>query len=301
MINVRLLRHLWSFLAVAEERHFGRAAKRLGISQPPLTEQIQALERSLGIRLFERSRRGATLTREGQAILPAVQRFAEQMSHLEGVVRAAKEGKKEFIVIGAITSAFYDVLPRILRAVAAELPEVTASFVELHTADAVTMLQSGTVDVAVARLVRSVGSIRVVPLVTDRLVVALSKDHPFAARTKIAIEDLANEPWIHIRRQISPPYFDSVITACAEAGFSPRLVHEVGSEASQVAFVSCGLGIALLPSSLSRNVAPNVVFRPLADAGEIVTASLAWDESRITPAAQAMLEIARRRGILAPD
>ena len=298
MINVRLLRHLWSFLAVAEERHFGRAAKRLGISQPPLTEQIQALERSLGIRLFERSRRGAALTREGEAILPAVQRFAEQMSHLEGVVRAAKEGKKEFIAIGAITPAFYDVLPKVLKIVAAELPEVTTSFVELHTAQAVTMLQSGTVDVVFARLVRSVGSIRVVPLVTDKLVVALSRDHPFASRTKIAIEDLANEPWVYVRRQLSPPYFDGVISACAEAGFSPRLAHEVGSEASQVAFVSCGLGVAILPGNLSRIVAPNVAFRPLADTNDIVTASLAWDEGRITPAGQALIEIARRRSTL---
>lgn len=292
MINVRLLRHLWSFLAVAEERHFGRAAKRLGISQPPLTEQIQALERSLGVRLFERSRRGAQLTREGQAILPAVQRFAEQMKNLEGVVRAAKEGQKEFLTFGAITSAFYDVLPNILKAMARDLPGVTVSFVEIHTADAVAMLQSGIVDLVIARLVRNVGSIRVIPLVTDRLVVALPADHALAAQTEIGIEGLANEPWVHIRRQISPPYFDSIISVCAESGFSPRLVHEVGSEASQIAYVSCGLGIAILPSRLSRNMAPNVAFRPLADPVEIVTASLAWDQDRITPTVQAVVKIA---------
>ena len=294
MIDVRLFRHLWSFLAVAEEGHFGRAAERLGISQPPLTQQIQTLEHSLGMRLFERSRRGAVLTQEGQAILPAVQRFAEQLERLETLVRAAKEGQTRFITVGALTSTFYDVLPRIVEAARAELPEVTASFVEIHTADALPMLQSGAVDIAFSRLTRSVGPFRVVPLVAETLIVALSTEHPLAARDIIAIEELADEPWVQVRRRLSPPSFDRIIGACVEAGFSPRIAHEVGSEASQVAFVSCGLGIAVLPSSLVRVVIPSVTFRPLAKPIEVVTASLAWNEERITPVARAFVDIALR-------
>ena len=294
MINVRLFRHLWSFLAIAEEGHFGRAAERLGISQPPLTQQIQTLERSLGMRLFERSRRGAVLTQEGQTILPAVRRFAEQLEHLETLVRAAKEGQAKFVTIGALTSTFYDVLPTIVEAARAELPDVTASFVEIHTADALSMLHSGAVDVAFSRLTRPVGPIRVVPLVAERLTVALSTRHPHAAREAIAIEELSDEPWVQVHRRLSPPTFDRIIGACVEAGFSPRIAHEVGSEASQLAFVSCGLGIAVLPSSPMRVVVPSVTLRPLAKPVEVVTASLAWNEERVTPAARGIVDIALR-------
>ncbi|MEJ1978666.1 MAG: LysR family transcriptional regulator [Acetobacteraceae bacterium] len=293
MIDVRLLRHLWSFLAVAEEGQFARAAARLGISQPPLTKQIQVLERSLGVILFERTRHGATLTKEGLAILPAVQRFAEQMSGVEAVIRSVKDGQTQLLTIGAITSAFYDVLPAILAAMAKNLPEISVSFVELHTVDTVSMLQSGAIDLAFSRLVRDTGSIRVVPMVSDRLVVALPNRHALASQPEIRIEDLTDEPWIHLRRRLSPDYFDRILSACTAAGFSPRLVHEVDSEASQVAFVSCGLGAALVHSRLARNVAPNVVFRPLSHPVEVVTVSLAWDEDRISPMTRAVVEIAR--------
>ncbi len=293
-IDVRLLRHLWSFLAVAEARHFGRAAERLGISQPPLTQQIQILERSLGVRLFERSRRGATLTPQGLAILPAVQRFAEQMGRLEAVVRAAREGKSHFVTIGAITSTFYNVLPKILEALNTEYPHITASFIELHTAEAIQMLQTGVVDLAFARLAHGVDTIKVAPLVTDRLMVALPARHRLASAAEVDIAELNGESWIQVRRQLSPASFDAVITACAKGGFSPTIRHEVGSEASQIAFVSCGLGVALLPESQARQVAPNVLFRPLWQPVEIVTVALVWDEERISEPARTIVDIALR-------
>jgi len=294
MIDVRLLRHLWSFLAVAEEGNFGRAAKRLGISQPPLTKQIQILETSLGVILFERSRHGAALTREGRAILPAVRRFAEQMGEVEAVIRSAKDGEAELITIGAITSSFYDVLPRILAAVATELPGALISFKEIHTADAVPLLQSGAIDIAFSRIIRATGTIQVAPIVTGQLVVALPSRHPLASQGTVALMDLAEEPWVHVRRDFSPDYFDRIISAATRAGFSPRLVHEVRSEASQIAFVSCGLGIALVHAGMMRSEAPNVVFRSLSAPVEMVTVSVASDLSRSTTTVAAVVEIARR-------
>jgi DNA-binding transcriptional LysR family regulator len=292
MIDVRLTRYLWSFLAVAEERHFGRAAERLGISQPPLTQQIQILERSLGMRLFDRSRRGATLTPEGQAILPAVQRFAEQLERLESVVRAAKGRETKLINIGALTSTFYDVLPRILERARKELPDATPSFVEIHTADAIPLLKSGDIDIAFSRLGRSVGTIRVEPLIYEPLMVALPAQHPLASQETVALETLADEAWIQVRRRLSPPSFDRIIAACSEAGFSPRIAHEVGSEGSQLAYVSCGLGIALLPVRLLRFTVPNLTFRPLDRQIELLTLSLAYDEQRVTPVARAFIDFA---------
>src|SRR5688572_16083905 len=122
MINFRLVRHLWLFLIVAEEKNFSRAAKRLGMSQPPLTEQIQVLEQSLKMRLFERSRRGAQLTPAGAAILPAVRKFAEQLQRLELAVQEAAAGQTGLLTIGAISSAMVDVLPALLEQLKADLP-----------------------------------------------------------------------------------------------------------------------------------------------------------------------------------
>lgn len=291
MINVRLLRHLWAFLAVAEERHFGRAAERLGISQPPLSQQIQTLEASLGVRLFERSRRGASLTQEGLALLPAARRFAEQMGHLEAVVHTSKRGHSDVITIGATTSTFYKVLPTLLENMKTLMPDVTASFVEIHTFEAHNLLQTGVIDLAFARMTRDVETIKVIPIATDVLHVAMSSTDEFASRPTIDLADLADRNWIQVRRHLSPASFDRVIAACAEAGFSPRLLHEVGSEASQVAFVSCGLGVALLPITVTYSLAPNVVFRPLAQTIEVVTAAVAWDEVLIGETARKVVDL----------
>ncbi|MGH8429306.1 MAG: LysR family transcriptional regulator, partial [Solimonas sp.] len=148
MINFRLVRHLWLFLAVAEEEHFGRAAKRLGMSQPPLTEQIQVLEHALKVKLFDRSRRGAKLTPAGAAILPAVRKFAEQLERLELAVREAVQGQSGLLTIGAISSAMVDTLPPLIDHLKAQHPQLTVSVKEIDSVDAVPALERGDVDLA---------------------------------------------------------------------------------------------------------------------------------------------------------
>lgn len=137
---------------------------------------------------------------------------------------------------------------------------------------------------------REVDSIKVLPVATDMLWVALPARDPLSSRTVIDISELSDRNWIMVRRHLSPASFDRIISACTAAGFSPRLLHEVGSEASQVAFVSCGLGIALLPSSMANAHAPNVIFKPLSDPIEIVTVALAWDSARIGKTAADIIE-----------
>src|SRR4051812_38949899 len=151
MVDFRFLRHLWSFLAIAEERHFGRAAKRLGISQPPLSQQIQILEQALGFKLFVRSRRGAELTPQGAAILPAVKRFAEQGAHMEAAVSEARLGRAEVIHVGAITSAIVDILPSVFRITRERHPHVTLALTETDSSAAIDALLNGDIDIAFAR------------------------------------------------------------------------------------------------------------------------------------------------------
>ena len=295
MINFRLIRHLWLFLAVAEEQNFGRAAKRLGMSQPPLSEQIQVLEHALKVKLFDRSRRGATLTPVGAAILPAVRKFAEQLERLELAVEEAVAGQTGMLTIGAISTAMFDVLPGLIEQLKHAYPQLTVSVREIDSVEAVPALESGDIDLAFARLDGDLGhTIRSLPLLEDRLMVALPGDHPLASRTRISLASLANEPLVMFSRKVSPVYFDNLIATCRASGFSPRVLHEVRSVASQIAFVSYGQGIALVPAALKKLAPDNVVFRPLSQKLNVVTTAVAWNAERSNPLVEEVLARFRR-------
>jgi DNA-binding transcriptional LysR family regulator len=297
MINFRLIRHLWLFLAVAEEQNFGRAAKRLGMSQPPLTEQIQVLEQALKVKLFERSRRGARLTPVGTAILPAVRKFAEQLERLELAVHEAVAGQTGVLTIGAITTAMLNVLPGLIEELKAEYPQLTISVREIDSAEAVPALEAGDIDLAFARLEGDLGAtIESLPLTEDRLAVALPADHPLAARSRISLASLANEPLVMFARRLSPVYFDNLIATCRASGFSPRVLHEVRSVASQIAFVSCGQGIALVPASLKKVAPGNVVLRSLSQRLNVVTTAVAWNTARPNPLVEGLITRLRGKG-----
>jgi DNA-binding transcriptional LysR family regulator len=291
-INFRLIRHLWLFLAVAEEQHFGRAAKRLGMSQPPLTEQIQVLEQALKVKLFERSRRGAQLTPVGAAILPAVRKFAEQLERLELAVREATAGQTGVLTIGAISSAMLDVLPPLVERLKADYPQLTVSVKEIDSVDAVPALEAGDVDLAFARLEGDLGtSIQAMPLTEDRLAVALPRSHAMATMPRIRLAALGEEAFVMFSRQVSPVYFDCLVAACRASGFSPRILHEVRSVASQIAFVGCGQGIALVPSTLKKLAPENVVVRPLKETLNVVTTAVAWSTARVNPMVDAAVAV----------
>ena len=276
MINFRLIRHLWLFLAVAEEQNFGRAAKRLGMSQPPLSEQIQVLEQALKVKLFERSRRGAKLT--------PVRKFAEQLERLELAVEEAVAGQSGVLTIGAISTAMFDVLPGLIEHLKTDYPHLTVSVREIDSVEAIPALESSDIDLAFARLDGDLGlSIKSLPLLEDRLVVAMAADHPLASRSRISLSSLANEPLVMFARKVSPVYFDNLIATCKASGFSPRVLHEVRSVASQIAFVSYGQGIALVPASMKKMAPANVVFRPLSQRLNVVTTAVAWNAERPNP------------------
>ncbi|OZI34797.1 LysR family transcriptional regulator [Bordetella genomosp. 10] len=295
-IDFRLIRQSWMFLAVAEEKHFGRAALRLGMSQPPLTEQIKVLEHSLKLRLFERSRRGTRLSAAGAAILPAVRQFAGQVEHLERVVREVAAGQSGVLHVGAITSAMLETVPPLLNALRRGHPHLTVFVREIDSAEAVPALLAGELDMAFVRLDGEAGpGIATLPLTEDRLAVALPREHPLAAMTRIRLQSLANEPLVMSSRQVSPAYFDMLTAACRAHGLMPRVLHEVRSVASQVAYVGCGQGVALVPSSMKKLAPENVVVRPLREKVMVVTAALAWSAERAHPLVDAAVAWLKRR------
>jgi DNA-binding transcriptional LysR family regulator len=293
-IDFRLVRQLWMFLAVAEEKHFGRAAQRLNMSQPPLTEQIKVLEQSLKLTLFDRSRRGTQLSAAGAAILPAVRQFADQVERLERVVREVAAGQTGVLQVGAITSAMLETVPAVLAALKRDYPHLTVFTREIDSVEAIPALAAGELDVAFVRLEGNVGhGISTMALEEDRLAVALPRDHPLAAMSRVRLRSLADESLVMSSRQVSPAYFDFLTSVCQSHGFAPRVLHEVRSVTSQIAYVGCGQGIALVPSSMRKLASQNVVIRPLKERVMVVTAALAWNPNRHHPMVDAVVAWAK--------
>jgi DNA-binding transcriptional LysR family regulator len=292
MIDFRLLRHFWYFLAVAEERHFGKAAKRLGMSQPPLSQQIKVLEQSLGVRLFERSRQGVRLTKQGAEILGPVQRFMDHAQRLQLAVFDARHGRNTSVTIGAVNAALFDIMPRLTRIAKQRYPHLSLSLSEMDSASALAAVQNGEIDIALARFDEHISALEIRPIVKDHLVIVLPIDHPLTKRDRIALAELADENLVLSPRRVSPSFFDQIVSACRDVGFSPRVVHEVRSVVSQIAFVGCGGAIGLVPSRSMRFGGGDVVFRPLVESIEIVTIAAAWDPTRRKDVVPSIVEIA---------
>jgi len=291
-INFRLIKQLWMFLAVAEELHFGKAATRLGMSQPPLTEQIKVLEHSLKMMLFERSRRGTKLTPAGLAILPAVKQFSYQLESLEKVVHEVARGQTAVLQAGAITSAMLETVPPLLDELKQRYPELTVYVREIDSVDAIPALENGELDLAFVRLDGETKSgIETLSLAKDRLAVALPRDHALNNKSHISIAALEPEQFVMSSRQVSPAYFDMLISICRRYGFSPRVLHEVRSVSSQIAYVGCGQGVALVPAGMAKLAPDNVVVKSLSEEIMVVTSAMAWNSQRHHPMTNSVKEI----------
>lgn len=294
-MDFRILRRMAHFLAVAEEGHFGRAAARLGLSQPPLSAQIQALEAELGVKLLERTRKGARPTREGEALLPVIRRLAEDAKQVEALARELRTGRQMPMALACVTSALFDFLPPLVRALRDSQPDAAMAVQEMDTADAVEALRRGEVDFALARLDRDRPPLRVLRLGLDALVVALPEGHPLLGRPgPLPLSALAREPLMLLPRSISPAYFDAQVSACRAAGFEPVAVREVGSAMAQLAFVAAGLGVALVSSGMAVLRPPGVGFRELAGPVASVGVSLVWNAERESEAAKLAIVVAQR-------
>ncbi|MNL23278.1 Hca operon transcriptional activator [compost metagenome] len=210
-----------------------------------------------------------------------MRRLADHLNHLELAVREAAAGQVGLLTIGAITSAMLDELPRVIERLKLSHPGVTISVREIDSADAIPALECGELDLALVRLAgRDEGNIRVHPLKQDRLAVALPAGHSLAAEVSVPLAALAEEPFVLFPRALNPTYFDTLMACCHGAGFAPRVLHEARTVASQVAFVGCGQGVALVPETLHKSAPANVVIRPLAGEVQVVTTALAWHSER---------------------
>ncbi|MGE0675099.1 MAG: LysR family substrate-binding domain-containing protein, partial [Methylibium sp.] len=212
---------------------------------------------------------------------------------LEGAVREARLGRSGFLLIGAIQSAITDLLPAVMDGMKQSFPALSLSVVEIDSCSAEDALLAGEIDLAFARLDADRGDIRVLPIQRDRVCVALPQGHELAVADAVPLAALATEDMVWFPRSLSPNYFDSLIAACRAAGFSPRIRHEVRGLASQLAFVSCRQGAALVAGEEARRLCPpGAVLRPLQEQVEVVTLAVAWREARADAALEEAVRLA---------
>jgi DNA-binding transcriptional LysR family regulator len=291
------LHHLRYFVAVAEELHFGRAARRLRVAQPPLSQQIRRLEEEVGARLLDRSRRHVALTAPGAAFLAHARRALAEADLAAEDARRAARGETGRLSVGFVGSAMAGPLPAILRAFRASSPDVALSLQQLTTSRQLDALRGGSLDVGCLHPPAG-GDLVVQPLLAEPLVAALPADHPLAARDAVALGDLEGEPFIVPPREEGAAFHDEVLAACARAGFLPRVAQSATEMSTIVGLVSAGAGIALVPAAIRRLNRDGVAYRPLrADGGPpVVRLALAWRADRESPLLQRFVAAAREPG-----
>ncbi|QWF20965.1 LysR family transcriptional regulator [Nocardioides sp. LMS-CY] len=287
------LRHLRYYVAVAEECHFGRAAERLHIAQPPLSQQIKQLESELGVQLLTRSTRRVELTPAGERYLQRAREI------LAGVDDAADEavrvaaGEIGRVTIGFTGSATYELLPTLSRVLRAELPGVRLDLRgELLTPGQVAGLLDGSLDVGLLRPPVGDADVEVRHLRDEPLVAVLPESHPLAAAEAVAISDLRDEPFVGYPSQHRSVVHDAVAAACRGAGFAPRPT-EVAETSTLVSFVAAGLGVALVPASVRHLRITGATYRPLAGRAPTVALALATRRGDPSPVVARVVDAVR--------
>lgn len=264
------LRQLRYFVAVAEEGHVTRAAERLGMAQPPLSQQIKALEVRLGLRLFHRRPRGVELTEGGAALLVEARAILARLDQAERAARSAARGEQGELRVGvAPTAPFHPFVPQAIRGFREGFPGVHVTLEECLSRQAVAGLREARLDAAFVRAEITEPDLTLHRLLREPMVMALPAGHPLARETASApLNAFADDSFIAFARLEGPGMFDATLSACLKAGFTPRLGQEAPRITSTLGLVAAGLGVALVPASIGRVAMDGVAYRALAPEDE---------------------------------
>jgi DNA-binding transcriptional LysR family regulator len=287
------LRHLRYFVTVAEELHFGRAAERLAIAQPSLSQQIRQLEDELGVPLFYRTKRFVELTDAGKVFLTEAQQILAQVQEARRAVQRAHRGEVGRLVIGYISSSTYDLLPMILRAYRERFPDVDVALRELTTREQLRALEEEYIDVGILRLPISAPMLNVEVVRREPIVCALPEKHPLAAQERVAVSLLADEPFILQASQRGAGYHGQLMHLCLSAGFTPNVVQEVMEIHTIVSLVAAGMGVSLVPLSARNIRSQGVVYRELEGSPTLTELAVAWLRTTRSALVQNLLGVAR--------
>jgi DNA-binding transcriptional LysR family regulator len=291
------LRHLRYFVAVAEELHFSRAAVRLRMAQPPLSQQIRQLEQELHVTLSSRTKRRVELTPAGRAFLDEARQVLEQAERAVRTAQRADRGEIGRLAIGFVPSADLDILPRVLRVWVARYPHVEIELHGLLPGAQGEALRDGRIQLGFVRLPMDEAGLVVESIQREPLLVALPRGHRLARRVRVHLADLAADTMILFPRDIAPGYHDLFIAACRRAGVTPRMFHP-SSMQTNLGLVSAGIGVALMPASIRNLRRAGVVYRALAPPVPYVEMAIAYrrdEPSAVLPAFLQVLHTVTRR------
>lgn len=289
------LRQLRYFLAVAEELHFGRAAVRLHMTQPPLSQTIQSLETLLGTPLFIRTKRSVALTPAGLALLPEARRLLSQAEALPEIARRAASGASGRLSLAFVSTADYSVLPPLLREFRERYPQVQIDLREATSDVQLEDLVNGRIDAGllIPPLPDKVkAELDYVAVLSEPLILAAPAGlKALRGKSKVSLKTLAEAPLIIFPRRIAPAFHDAILACFRNAGLTPAIGQEAIQMQTIVGLVSAGMGIALVPQSVSNLKRPGVEYKALADETPLVETGLAWRRDNPSPVLHGFLEL----------
>jgi len=282
------LRHLRYFVAVAETLNFTRAAEKLHIGQPPLSQQIQALEAELGVLLFHRTRRRVELTHAGARFLPRAQAILQETNAAADDARRAALGEVGELSIGFTPSLpFASFLPRLIYQYRQRYPEVTLILREMMTQNQLAAVATDELDIGMVRLpdVEVPLEVALRQLLADPLVVVARDDHPLAAQNSVSLSQLRDEPFVMYPASAGTGLYRHLMHLCQDLGFTPNVVQEAREGTTLIGLVAAGFGVSILPGPLSCIQVEGVCYRPLSDPDAVTIAALATSKAGVSPLA----------------
>jgi DNA-binding transcriptional LysR family regulator len=287
------LNQLRCFVTVAEELHFGRAAARLNMTQPPLSRQIQVLEHIIDAPLLERTSRSVRLTPAGRSFLPEAQRILKLAESASQVARRIAMGKTGSLKIGYTAAAAYGFLPELLAACRARLPEVDFSLKEMVSGDQLEALASGQIDAGLLRPPIARPELATKRVLAEPLLAAIPRKHPLASRENLAIKDFDGQPFVMYSPYESRYFHDLLVALFTQADILPRYVQHVGQIHSILAMVRAGLGVSIVPAAAANLKIAEVKLRPLKlRAPTPVELFMVWRRDDENPLVPALVDIA---------
>ena len=287
------LRRLEYFVAVAEELHFGRAADRLHVAQPPLSRQIQRLEAELGVQLFTRNRHGVEMTPAGSALLPEARSTLAQAERAGEIARRAARGEEGVLDIGFLASVAFTLLPRLTREYGEAHPNVELRLHDMASGQQIEALREGRLDVGLMMRPYSAPDLNLETVLVEPMVLVVAHGHRLADRDSVALAELADEPFVLIPHAMSPDLHDRLMTLCGEAGFRPRIVQEATHMATIVSLIAAGVGLSLMPASIHAMNRPDVACVNLVEPEVKAWIAMAWPRSNGSAALGSFLDTVR--------
>jgi DNA-binding transcriptional LysR family regulator len=288
------LRHLRYFAAVADELHFGRAAERLGIAQPPLSRQIKELEQQIGVLLLLRTKRRVELTAAGRIFANEARKVLAQADQAVTVAQRAARGEIGQLEVGFVSGAVYGKVPSIFGLVRTRYPQISLVLRDLATEEQIEAIQAHRLDIGLIRPPVTVSkSLAMQVIAREPLVAVLPQTHRLAGRKKIPLKELAGEPFLQVPSRIAPGFYGQFVSLCAQAGFYPQIVQEARTTQTIVSLVAVGMGVSIVPASLRSMQRSGVVYRPLDGPAPTTELAVIWRLDDENPALHRFLEVIR--------